>query len=101
MPAEFVAGMRQTPFWPAMENRAQALVYDAAIMRDFRVPTERLAKVDVPTLVIDGAMTPWMSRSADTVASAVPGAQRRTLEGQPHNVDPAALAPALVEFFAS
>ena len=101
MPAEFVAGMRQTPFWPAMENRAQALVYDAAIMRDFRVPTERLAKVDVPTLVIDGAMTPWMSRSADTVASAVPGAQRRTLEGQPHNVDPAAIAPALVEFFAS
>jgi hypothetical protein len=42
-----------------------------------------------------------MSRSADTVASAVPGAKRRTLEGQPHNVDPAAIAPALVEFFAA
>jgi len=101
MPAEFVAGMRQAPFWQAMESRAQALVYDAAIMGDFRVPVERLGKVDVPVLVIDGATTPWMSRSADTVASAVPGAKRRTLEGQPHNADPAAIAPALVEFFAA
>jgi hypothetical protein len=55
----------------------------------------------VPVLVIDGATTPWMSRSADTVANAVPGAKRRTLEGQPHNVDPAGIAPALVEFFAA
>jgi hypothetical protein len=38
MPAEFVAGMREAPFWPAMEGRAQALVYDAAIMGGFRVP---------------------------------------------------------------
>jgi hypothetical protein len=70
-------------------------------MGDFRVPVERLGKVDVPVLLIDGATTPWMSRSADTVASAVPGAKRRTLAGQPHNVDPAAIAPALVEFFAA
>jgi hypothetical protein len=37
-PAEFVAGMRSAPFWPAMEGRAQALVYDAATMGDFRSP---------------------------------------------------------------
>jgi pimeloyl-ACP methyl ester carboxylesterase len=98
MPSDLVAGMRQAPFWPAMEGRAQALVYDAAIMGDFRVPTQRLANLDVPALVIDGATTPWMSRSADAVASAIPGAQRRTLAGQPHNVDPAAIAPLLVEF---
>jgi hypothetical protein len=53
----------------------------------------------VPTLVIDGATSPWMSRSAD--ASAAPGSKRRTLEGQPHDVDPAAIAPVLVEFFAA
>jgi pimeloyl-ACP methyl ester carboxylesterase len=58
MPVEFVAGMRQAPFWPAMEGRAQALVYDAAIMGDFRVPTDQLAKVDVPALVIDGRRSP-------------------------------------------
>ena len=28
-------------------------------------------------------------------------ARRRTLAGQPHNVDPAVIAPALAEFFKS
>lgn len=99
MPAEFVAQMRQAPFWPEMERLGQALVYDAAIMGDFRVPTERLAKVTVPTLVIDGGTIPGMSRTADAVARLVPNARCRTLHGQPHNVDAAALAPALVAFF--
>jgi hypothetical protein len=30
----------------------------------------------------------------------IPNAQRRTLEGQQHNVDGAALAPVLKDFFA-
>jgi hypothetical protein len=68
---------------------------------DFRVPTDRLAKVNVPALVIDGGLTPFMSRTADAVASVVPGTQRRSLPGQPHNVDPAAIAPVLIDFFAS
>jgi alpha-beta hydrolase superfamily lysophospholipase len=101
MPAEFVAQLRQAPFWPALERLGPALVYDAAIMGDFRPPTQRLAKVKVPTLVLDGAATPWMSRTADAVARVIPDAQRRTLTGQPHNVDPAAIAPALIEFFAA
>jgi pimeloyl-ACP methyl ester carboxylesterase len=100
MPAEFVAQLRQAPFWPEMERLGQALVYDAAIMGDFRIPTDRLAKVAVPTLVLDGGTVPGMSRTADAVASVVPGAQRRTLQGQPHNVDPAAISPVVAEFFA-
>jgi pimeloyl-ACP methyl ester carboxylesterase len=99
MPAELVAQMRQAPFWPEMERLGQALVYDAAIMGDFRVPTERLAKVTVPTLVIDGGTIPGLSRTADAVAQVIPSAQRRTLHGQPHNVDAAAIAPVLAEFF--
>ncbi len=101
MPGEFVAPMRETPFWPSMENLAQSLVYDAAIMGDFQVPTERLAKVNVPTLLLDGGTTPWMSRTADAIANLVPGAQRRTLPGQQHNVDATVIAPALTEFFAA
>jgi hypothetical protein len=58
MPAEFVAGMRQAPFWSAMEGRAQALISDAAIMGDFRVPPARLAQVDVPTLVSTARRAP-------------------------------------------
>jgi hypothetical protein len=56
----------------------------------------------VPTLVMDGGASPAMMRdAADAIADAIPGAQRRTLEGQTHEVAPEAIAPALVEFFAS
>jgi Alpha/beta hydrolase family len=100
MPGEFVEQLRQSPYWPALEQLAQALVYDAKLMGEFRVPADRLGKVGVPTLVVDGGTTPSMSRAADEVARLLPAARRRTLPGQPHNVDPAAIAPVLVEFFA-
>jgi hypothetical protein len=38
--------------------------------------------------------------SAGLVHAYLPNAQRRTLEGQTHAVDPQALAPLLVEVFA-
>ena len=99
LPAEFVAPMRQSPFWPSMEAVAHALVYDAAIVGDFSLPTARVATVKVPTLVLDGGQTPWLSATAEELAAALPDPQRRTLEGQPHDVDAAALAPALTVFF--
>jgi len=101
IPAELVASIRQSPFWPLQEAVAHALVYDADIVGDFSVPTARVATIKVPTLVVDGGQTPWLSTSANAVAGALPDAQRRTLEGQPHNVDAAALAPVLAGFFAA
>ncbi|MEU5939440.1 alpha/beta hydrolase [Micromonospora sp. NPDC047548] len=101
MPVEFVTPMRGAPFWQAMEAVAPTLVYDATITGDFSMPTDRLASVAVPTVVIDGGTTPWLSTTAAAVAAALPHAQRRTLEGQPHNVDPSAILPALTEFLAT
>ena len=60
-----------------------------------------MATVIIPTLVIDGATTPWLTNSAQALAAALPAAKRRTLTGQPHNVDPAAIAPVLAEYFAA
>jgi pimeloyl-ACP methyl ester carboxylesterase len=99
MPAEFVAPMRHAPFWAAQEAMAHTLVYDAILTGDFSLPKDRIATVTVPTLVIDGGTTPWLSHAAQAVAAILPHAQRRTLQGQPHNVDAEALAPVLVEFF--
>lgn len=99
LPAEFVAPMRTQPFWAAQEALAPTLVYDATLMGDYSLPKERLASIIVPTLVIDGGQTPWLSHAAQVVADVLPHAQRRTLAGQPHNVDPQAIAPVLVEFF--
>jgi pimeloyl-ACP methyl ester carboxylesterase len=99
LPAEFVAPLRQSPFFPSMEAVAHTLVYDATIVGDFSLPTARIATVKVPTVVIDGGETPWLSAAAEAVADALPDAQRRTVEGQPHNFDAAALAPVVSDFF--
>ena len=102
LPAEFVAQARNAPWWPAQEALAHTLAYDATIMGDYSLPVERSAAVKAPTLVIaGGADFPWMRDTAKALASVIPGAHIRILEGQGHNVDPAVLAPALVEFFKS
>jgi len=102
VPVEVVAQMRHAPFWPAVEAVAHTLIYDTTIMGDNNaLPTERVASVTVPTLVIDGGASPmWMRNAAQAVADALPNAQRRTLAGQTHDVAPEALAPVLEEFFA-
>lgn len=101
LPGEFVAQMRQSPFWSFQEELAPTLINNAMIMGDFSIPTERIAIVNVPILVIDGGETPWLTHAAQAVAEILPNAERHTLKGQPHNVAPAAIAPVLIEFFQS
>jgi pimeloyl-ACP methyl ester carboxylesterase len=100
MPPEFVAQARSQPWWAAQEALAHTLAYDATIMGDYSLPTERIPRVKTPTIVIDGsASMPFMHPTADAIANLLPNGQRRTLENQTHNVDAAVLAPVLVEFF--
>jgi hypothetical protein len=101
MPAQFVDQMRQAPWWSAQEALAHTTIYDATIMGDYSLPRAEMARIKVPTIVIDGGQMPWISSAADAVAATIPNARRRTLAGQQHNVDPAAIAPALAEFFKS
>ena len=95
-------GMRIMPLWRKMKAVAPSLPYDAAIMGDFVPPQEQLASVSVPTLVIGGAKSPAALRAAvQATADAVPGARRRMLKGQTHNVAVHTLAPVLTEFFTT
>ncbi len=100
-PADQIEGMRQAPMWSMFEAIAPTLIYDAiAIGGDDRsVPVERAARVTRPTLVLNGTVIPFMLPTANALAKAIPHAQHRTLEGQPHDVDVKLLAPLLVEFF--
>src|SRR5215216_1992011 len=41
LPAEFVAQARKAPWWPAQEALAHTLAYDATIMGDYSLPSER------------------------------------------------------------
>lgn len=101
IPRIFVMLMRFMPgVWRKMKAVAHTLPYDAAVMTGYVVPTNRFARIDVPTLVMHGSKTdPRLKKAAVAVASAVPHAQHSTLEGQTHNVDAKVLAPALVDFF--
>ncbi|HEX2088972.1 MAG TPA: alpha/beta hydrolase [Actinomycetota bacterium] len=100
MPGEFVAQARSQPWWASQEALAHTLAYDATIMGDYSLPTKAAASVNVPTLVVaGGADMPWMRDTARALADVLPKGSVRLLDGQGHAVDPAVLAPVLVDFF--
>ena len=94
------------PVWSKMVAMAPTLAYDNAILGvDRSVPVEAASRVKASTLVMDGGASleamPFMRPTADKLAKAIPNAQRRTVEGQAHDVDAKVLAPILVKFFGS
>jgi pimeloyl-ACP methyl ester carboxylesterase len=103
MPEDAIEGMKQTPFWPALESVGPTIAYDGHFMFDAyytagRFP-ERWQRARLPVLVLDGdASFPFMPMAADAVAAALPDAVRRTLPGQDHGPKPEAIAPALRAF---
>jgi pimeloyl-ACP methyl ester carboxylesterase len=99
MPEQMVAGMRQAPFWPAIEAEAHGLIADHALVGDVTFDEVMLRSVPVPTLVLDGGSSSPLAPSAAKVAATVPGAVHQSLEGQPHNVADEAMAPALIAFY--
>jgi pimeloyl-ACP methyl ester carboxylesterase len=101
VPEEAVAGMRAEPTWALWESVAPTLVYDNRVLGDGTVPRERAATLTMPALVASGADSPDFFRAAaEATADAIPGAQHRSLPGQRWGqVEPAALAPVLREFF--
>jgi pimeloyl-ACP methyl ester carboxylesterase len=79
---------------------AHTLPYDTELMDGFTVPADRLAAITVPTLVMGGSKgKPNMQKAVKDVAGAIPDAKLVILDGQTHQVSPAALAPAMTEFF--
>jgi Alpha/beta hydrolase family len=109
---EEIAGARSSPFWPSLEAIAHTLAYDAACVGDGRPPTDRLATITRPTLVLTGGVSPdaqvgmgglpadLFDRAADAIAASVPRAERLTLAGQGHVADPKVVVPVLERFFA-
>ena len=101
-PAAQIEGMRHAPFWAGMEALAPTLAYDhAGVMGDGTIPTERAARVHVPTLVMSGTSgLPFMLETANKLSKVIPGARLSVLDGQAHDVHAEALAPVLADFFA-
>jgi pimeloyl-ACP methyl ester carboxylesterase len=101
IPEEIIARLREAPFRPALEAIAHTLSYDARVVGDLTLPTELIASIAAPTLVVDGEHSPpIMRKAADALVRTLPDARRFTLAGQGHDLSPEALKPVLTEFLA-
>jgi len=106
VPAFVIALMPLMPMWSKLKGVAHTLPYDGAIVQDNQtgqpLPAGRWASVTIPTLAMDGGKSAaWMRHAMRSLASLLPNAQYRTLDGQTHMVKAKAHAPVLVEFFNS
>jgi len=106
VPAEVVAGFRQTPKWAELASVAHTLAYDLALLTGTvsgdPLPTDRWIAVTAPTLVIDGgASPPQMASAANALAHVLPNAQRDTIPGQQHDVAPDLVVPVLTKFYGA
>jgi pimeloyl-ACP methyl ester carboxylesterase len=101
LPAEATAGLQDAPWVTDLEPLARTLPYDIAVTAG-GVPTDELAKIDIPVLVMGGGNSPgWFQRSVAEQTAALPRARQITLSGYDHNAPPEVLAPFLAEFFSA
>ena len=99
IPPPVVAQMRESPFRPHLEAIAHTLVYDATIVGDLSLPTELIASIATPALVLCGTGTsPFMRAAAAAVADALPAGRLSEPESQGHGIDPHATARVVAEF---
>jgi pimeloyl-ACP methyl ester carboxylesterase len=104
MSEEAIAQARTEPWWPALEAVAHTTPYDAAItvpyMTGRPLPTQRWSKVTMPTLVLDGEVSPsFMREGTKALAGILPNATSTTFPGQGHGAPPEMVAPILTAFF--
>lgn len=103
-PDEVLTKLQGSPAWPTMLAMAPTLAYDNAVLGEDRsVPSAIAVRLTARTLVMDGGASlgpmPFMRATAEKLAKSIPRARRLVLEGQAHDVSPAALAPVLLDFF--
>jgi pimeloyl-ACP methyl ester carboxylesterase len=102
IPPPVVAQMRGAPFRPGLEAIAHTLVYDATIVGDLSLPTELIASINAPALVLCGTGSgPFMRAAAAAVADALPHGWLTELESQGHAIDPEVTAPVVADFLRS
>lgn len=99
-PPDALEGMKKSPEWKDMERVGHTLVYDFEVLGDGTVPLDIAKSIAVPTQVLDGEKSlDFMHATTGTLGKVIPGAVRKTLKDQTHQVSPEALAPVLREFF--
>jgi pimeloyl-ACP methyl ester carboxylesterase len=98
-----IAQARAQPWWPALEANVHP-VYDATITAPYLtgrpLPTRPWSTVTMPTLVLDGEVSPpFLRDGAKALVTLLPNATGEAFPGQGHAAPPALVARALTKFF--
>ena len=97
-----IEGLSTSPAWPRFLTLAHTMPWDAEIVGDGAIPTERLATFLTPTLVLQGGLSPtWARASTVALADELPRGELVVLEGLDHGgarVDPGRVAAEVRRF---
>jgi pimeloyl-ACP methyl ester carboxylesterase len=100
MPPDKMEGMKKSPKWNGLVRVGHTLVYDFEVLGDGTVPIDVAKNIAIPTLVIYGEKSfDFMAATADTLSKIIPGAIRKSLKDETHDVSPESVAEVLLEFF--
>ncbi|RPD40520.1 alpha/beta fold hydrolase [Chitinophaga barathri] len=95
-----IADMKKSPEWREMERLGPTLAYDFEVLGDGSIPADVAKRIMMPTQVMYGEKSfDFMHETVETLGKIIPGAVRKTLRDQAHQVSPEAIAPILKEFF--
>lgn len=104
VPEQGLAGMKASPGWAFLADKASSLPYDVLLTAPWeRLTADRLAGIDVPVLALYGDQTsPALEAGTRAVSALVPGAALEAIPGEDHAVlqRPQALEPLLTTFFS-
>ena len=97
LPPDVVAGIRQAPFFPALEAMAQSVVRDAVITTSLPQPTPEMAAAVVPTVVMRGGRSwPLLVTAAERLAGMLPNARLQVIpDAADHGLEPVSTAAAI------
>jgi len=98
MSDQAIAEARTQPWWPAVEAIVHTTPYDATITAPYMtgrpLPGWHWSGVTMPTLVLDGEMSPpFLRTGVGTLTRVLPNATRDTFPGQGHGAPPEMVAP--------
>jgi pimeloyl-ACP methyl ester carboxylesterase len=98
-PEPAIAGIRQSPGWPAMTAIAPTLQYDDLLVGG-DVPDGTVRSLDVPVLALAGGESPdFLRYGSATVGALAPRGRFEVLDGVGHDAPAERLAPHLRAFF--
>jgi pimeloyl-ACP methyl ester carboxylesterase len=100
-PPQVIEHIKASPGWDGMVALAHTLSRDIALANGGAVPVDRIATVGAPTLAMAGGESyGWAHDAARLIASTIPDAQARIVNGQQHAPAHEVVASILKQFFA-